>query len=87
MVFKLFPVPHAIRLPDAKAAVDKEWEKLENLPAWKLDKVKSKKDVILEAQKEKTKEHFATLMVICYFKNAELEPKAPKIPRTSRLPR
>ena len=26
-----------------KAAVDKEWEKLEKLPAWQLNKVKSKK--------------------------------------------
>ena len=29
--------------PDAKTAVDKEWEKLEKLPAWQLTKVRSKK--------------------------------------------
>ena len=35
-----------MKIPDAKAAV----EKLEKLPAWQLEKVKSKKEVILEAQ-------------------------------------
>ena len=37
----------AIKIPDAKAAVHKGWEKLEKLPAWQLNKVKSKKEVIL----------------------------------------
>ena len=45
----------------------KEWEKLEKIPAWQMDKVKSKKDVILEAQEAKKKVHFATLMDICHF--------------------
>ena len=52
-------MPQPMKIPDAGAAAD-------NLPAWKLDKVKSKEDVILEAQKEKKKVHFATLMVICH---------------------
>ena len=55
--------------PDAKAVVDKEWKKLETIPAWQLEKVKSKKEVILEAQRDKTKVHFATLMDICHLKN------------------
>ena len=33
-----------------KAAVDKEWEKLEKISAWNLTKVKSKKEVIDEAR-------------------------------------
>ena len=36
---------------DAKAEVDKEWEKLEKLPAWQLTKLKSIEEVTLEAQK------------------------------------
>ena len=36
---------------------------------------KSKKEVILEAQKGKKKVHFGTLMDICHPKHAELEPK------------
>ena len=42
----------AMKIPDAKAAVDKEWEKLEKLLAWQLTKVKNKKEVIGKAQKE-----------------------------------
>ena len=33
----------------AKVAVDKEWKMLEKLPAWQLNKMKGKKEVILEA--------------------------------------
>ena len=45
-------MPQAMKTADAKAAVIKEWEKLEKIPAWQMDKVKSKKDVVLGAQKE-----------------------------------
>ena len=50
LVHKFIPVPQAMKIPDAKAAVDREWEKFEKMLAWQLNKVKSKKDVILEAQ-------------------------------------
>ena len=33
----------AMKIPDAKSAVDKEWEKLVKMPAWQLSNVKSKK--------------------------------------------
>ena len=78
LVHKFIPMPQAMRIPDANAAVDKEWEKLEKIPAWQMDKVKSKKDVILEAQRDKQKVHFAILMDIGHLKNAELEPKHKK---------
>ena len=35
--------------PDAKAAVDKEWKKLETIPPWRLEKAKANKEVIKEA--------------------------------------
>ena len=66
-------MPQTMMTPDANAAVDEEWKKLEKLPAWQLDKVKSKKEVILEAQRDKKKVHFATLMDISHLKKAELE--------------
>ena len=69
--------PQAMKI-SAKAAVDKEWKKLETIPAWQLEKVKSKKEVILEAQRDKKKVHSATLMDICHLKNAELEPNFQK---------
>ena len=61
-----------------KAAVDKEWEKLEKFSAWQLTKVRSKKEVIDEAKKKDAKVHFASLMDICHLKNAELETKHQK---------
>ena len=51
-------------LQDAKAAVGKEWEKLENVPAWQMTEVKSKTEVIEEAQKEQRTVQFATLVDI-----------------------
>ena len=50
LVHKFIPMPQAMKIPAAKAAVDKEWEKLENISAWNLTKVKSKKQVIDEAR-------------------------------------
>ena len=53
-------MPQATNIPDAKAAVDKEWKNLETIPAVELGKVKSKKEVFLEAQRDKKKVNFAT---------------------------
>ena len=71
-------MPQARKIPAAKAAVDKEWEKLEKISAWTLTKVKSKKQVIDEARTSGAKVHFASLMDICHLKNAELEAKHQK---------
>ena len=43
----------AVKILDAKPAADKEWEKLEKLLPWQMTKVKSKREVILEAQRER----------------------------------
>ena len=78
LVHKFIPMPQAMKIPAAKAAVDKEWEKLEKSSAWNLAKVKSKKKVIDEAKTAGAKVHFALLMDICHLKNAELEAKHQK---------
>ena len=70
-------MPPSDEIPDAKAAVNFVWEKLEKIPAWQMDPVKSKKDVILEAQK-KRKVHFAALVDMCHLKKTELERKHQK---------
>ena len=67
-----------MKIPAAKAAVDKEWEKLEKISAWNLTKVRSKKDVIDEARTAGATVHFESLMDICHLKNAELEAKHQK---------
>ena len=68
----------AIKFAAAKAAVDKEWAKLEKISAWNLTKVRSKKEVIDEARTSGAKVPFASLMDICHLKNAELEAKHQK---------
>ena len=78
LVHKLIPMPQAMKIPAAMAAVDKEWEKLGKIPAWNLTKVRSKKEVIDEARTKGAKVHFASLMDICHLKNAELETKHQK---------
>ena len=75
---KFIPMPQAVKIPAAKAAVDKEWEKLEKISVWNLTKVRSKKQVIDEARMSGAKVHFASLMDICHLKNAELEAKHQK---------
>ena len=58
--------------------MEKEWEKLENIPAWQLTKVRNKKEVIEEARNKGRKVHFASLMDLCHLKDSELEPKYQK---------
>ena len=78
LVHKFIPMPEAMKIPAAKAAVDKKWEKLEKILAWNTTKVRSKKEVIDEARTKGAKVHFASLMDICHLKNAELETKHQK---------
>ena len=75
LVHKYIPMPQAMKIPAAEAAVDKEWEKLEKISAWNLTKVRSKKQVIDEARASGATVQFASLMDICHLKNAELEAK------------
>ena len=48
--YTIFPMPQAMKMLAAKAAVDKEWEKLEKIPAWNLTKVRSTSEVIVGAR-------------------------------------
>ena len=73
LVHKFIPMPQALKIPAAKAAVVKELEKLEKISAWNLTKVRSKKEVIDEARTSGATVHFASLMDIWHLKNAELE--------------
>ena len=57
LVHKFIRMPQAMKLPATKAAVDKEWEKLESISAWNLTKVRSKKEVIDEARTSGAKVH------------------------------
>ena len=78
LVHKFIPMPQAMKIPDAKAAVDTECQNLETIPAWDVKKVKSKKRVMKEAPKNNNKVHFGALMDLGHLKNSELEPQFQK---------
>ena len=78
LVHKVIPVPQAMKVPDAGAAVETEWEKLEKSPAWQLTKVRNKNEVLAEARNDGRKVHFASLLDVCHLKNSELDPQFQK---------
>ena len=61
LVHKFIPMPQAMKIPAAKPAVDKEWEKFEKISAWNLTKVRSKKEVINEARASDATVHFCII--------------------------
>ena len=61
LVHKFIPMPQAMKIPAAKAAVDKEWEQLEKFSAWNLTKVRRKKKVIDEARTSGATVHFCII--------------------------
>ena len=67
-----------MKIPAAKAAVDKEWENWRKFRRGTWLKSHSKKEVIDEARTKGAKVHFVSLMDICHLKNAELEAKHQK---------
>ena len=75
----------AMKIPDAKAAVEIEWDKLEKVFAWQMEKVVSKRHFNLEAQKERQNES-----PLCYIDGHVSSPecrvrtKALKVQRLSR---
>ena len=72
-VHKFIPMPPAMKIPDAKAAVEEDREKMEKIPAWQLTKVRNKKCVINEARNKGRKVRLASLMDLCHLENSELE--------------
>ena len=67
-----------MKIPPAKAAVDKKWENWRKFLRGTWTKIRSKKEVIDEARTAGATVHFASLMDICLLKNAELEAKHQK---------
>ena len=70
LVHKFIPMLEAIKIPDAKAAVEEEWEKLEQILAWQLTKVKNKSEVIAEARNKGHAVHFVSLLDLCHLKKS-----------------
>ena len=66
------PIPKALKIPDAREALHKEWAKLEGKNAWDLKAVRPKAQVILEAKAGGRGVHFGSLMELCHIKNSQL---------------
>ena len=79
LVHTFILMPQTMKIPAAKAAVDKEWEKLEKIPAWDVTIVRNESEVIHKARMTGIKVHFVSLMDICHLKNAELETNHQKL--------
>ena len=64
-----------MKIRGAKAAMDKEWKKLETILSMATGESHEQGGGYSRSTKEtKNKVHFATLMDICHLENAELEP-------------
>ena len=61
LAHKPMSIPQAMNIVDAKA---KEWDKIQNLPAWRESKVNSELEVVEQAQQEGKTVYMASLMNI-----------------------
>ena len=75
MVHKPIPLT-TMKIPQAKAAaLDKEWTKLQKLPAWDESTTTSKNRGDTQSKMESNTVQFATFVDLCHLKNSELEKK------------
>ena len=78
LVHKFILMPQAMKIPDAKAAVDKGMEEARDNPSVANGESQKQKGVCSRSTKRQKKVLCATLMYTCHLRNAELEPKLQK---------
>ena len=84
MVHKFNPMPQAMKIPAAKAAVDREWETLEEIPGVGHNKSqKQKSEVTDKARTKGYKSSFCLTDGHLSFEECRIGDKAPKIQRSS----
>ena len=81
LLHKFIPMPPSDENSGCRSSSGQEMEEARNIPS-----VANKEEVILEAQRDKKKVHFAALMNICHIKSAESDPKLQKCHRQNRDP-
>ena len=56
-------IPKALKIPEGRAALEKDWKKLENpeRPAWDVSRVRPKAEVIAESERTGKPAHFGSL--------------------------
>ena len=85
LVHKFIPMLQAMNIPDAKAAVDKEWKSLRQFQHGMWEKSKAKRRSFSRHRKTTILSTllFASLMDLCRIKNSELEATIPEVHRKS----
>ena len=81
LAHKFIFMPQAVKSSNAKAAkaaVDKEWKKLDTIQAWQLNKVKSKKEVHSGGTKRQKESPLCHLDGLMSSDKRGLEPKFQK---------
>lgn len=73
-VHQPIPIKQALQIPEAKAALTKEWDKLDTLPAFDYCKVRELRDVQNASRASGQAVHIGDLMELCHKKHAELAP-------------
>ena len=71
MVHTPVKMSDAMKIPKAKEALDKEWDKLGIKNAWDLKTVRPRQQVIKDAKKNNATVHFGNLMELCHKKHSE----------------
>ena len=80
-------IDKAMKIPEAKKAVDAEWAAHAQKGTWNAERVRPRAEVIAEAHAKKISVHFGRLMDLCHLKHAELEKRSAKIQGESRISR
>ena len=73
MIHTEIPVEKVFGIPGAKAAVDKEWDKLFRIESFDLDRVMAHKDIVAMYAKVGKPVRFGLLRTVCNDKGSELE--------------
>ncbi len=84
MVHTPVPMSKALKIPDAKAAVDKEWDTLSK-KAWNVKNMKPKSQVKQDAARRGEGVHFESLMDLCHEKHSELKVEGGNITYKGRV--
>ena len=66
-----------MRIPKAREAVDKEWNKLEGKRAWLLETVREYSEVADEAKRKGETVHFGHVMQLCHRKHSQIATAEP----------
>ena len=64
-------IDKAMKITEAKKAVDAEWAAHAQKKTWNAERVRPRAEVIAEAHRKRVSVHFGRLMELCHLKHAE----------------